>query len=58
MNQIRSKPFLMNYADWNYRKSQNKNTKTALKYGFNNKIFSYSKKDIDFDFRRKKRQVT
>jgi hypothetical protein len=53
MNQIRSKPFLMNYADWNYRKSQNKNTKTALKYGFNNKIFSYSKKDIDFDFRRK-----
>lgn len=57
MNAFSVKPYLLNYANSIYRKSQNLNTDSALRNGFNTHIFSFSKDDIDPDFKSKNRKI-
>lgn len=43
----------VNYANAKYRKAQKFNSKTAISKGKVDKVFSYSPKDLDADFRQK-----
>ena len=45
-----NKIVLINYANSKFKKSQNKNIKSAIKLNFFNEIISYSPKDIDKTF--------
>ena len=57
MNTFSVKPYLLNYANSIYRKSQKLNTDSALRNGFNTNIFSFSKDDIDSDFKFKNKKI-
>jgi hypothetical protein len=50
---IKPKKYLLNFADNNFRKSQIYNSYTAIKFGNFDKVFEFSPKDIDVNFKNK-----